>query len=123
MVDDEHIELEKEDEHTPDQIKLMQTQDIRYITTRRTIEKNKIERLQSHLHMIDMANEVQNKHIFFVDDEEEARNFDLAKKFETYPSLLGRRTNRIKIGDLEKMSLEQITSKVRRFSLLNIWSK
>lgn len=68
MVNNEHIELEQKDENTPDQIKLMQTQDIRYITTRRTIEKNKIERLQSHLHMIDMANEVKNKHIFFVDN-------------------------------------------------------
>lgn len=109
----DHIELEQPDEDTSDQIKLMQTQDIRYITTRRTIEKNKIERLQSHLHMIDMANEVKNKHIFFVDSEDEAKRFDVAEKLETHPSLLGRRTNRIRIGDLEKMKLDQLTSKVR----------
>lgn len=109
-VEDEHHEVEKEDEHTPDQIKLMQTQDIKYIIMKRTVEKNKIQRLQSHLHMIDMANEVQNKHIFFVDNDGEAANFDLAKKLDTHPSLLGRKTNRIRVGDLEKMALDQLSS-------------
>lgn len=109
-VEDEHHENEKEDEHTPTQVKLMQTQDIKYIIMKRTVEKNKIERLQSHLHMIDMANEVQNKHTFFVDDEDEAENFDIAQKLDTHPSLLGRKTNRIRVGDLEKISLDQLSS-------------
>uniref|UniRef100_A0A336LL99 U3 small nucleolar RNA-associated protein 11 n=1 Tax=Culicoides sonorensis TaxID=179676 RepID=A0A336LL99_CULSO len=109
-IEDEHHEVEKDDDHTPAQIKLMQTQDIKYIIMKRTIEKNKIQRLQSHLHMIDMANEIQNKHIFFVDSEEDAENFDLAKKLDTHPSLLGRKTNRIRMGDLEKLKLDELTS-------------
>lgn len=109
-VEDEHHEIEKEDEHTPAQIKLMQTQDIKYIIMKRTVEKNKIQRLQSHLHMIDMANEVENKHIFFVDDEDEVKNFDIAKKLDTHPALLGRKTNRIRVGDLEKIPLDELSS-------------
>lgn len=48
-----------QDEHTPDQIKLMQTQDIRYVTMKLTTEKRKIARLQSELHMLDAAAEVR----------------------------------------------------------------
>lgn len=110
IIFQEHHEDQEKDEHTPDQIKLMQTQDIKYIIMKRTVEKNKIQRLQSRLHMIDMANEVKNNHIFFVDDNEEAKNFDLAKKFDTHPSLLGRRTNRIQLSTLEKLPSKQVIS-------------
>ena len=101
----EHREKEKEDEHTPDQIKLMQTQDYKYVTMKRTIEANKIKRLQSQLHMTDIANNSKNTHIFFVDDTDEAKSFDLVKRLDTHPSLLGRRSNRPKMSDLQKMSL------------------
>lgn len=110
--DGQHTENEKEDDHSKDQIKLMQNEDLRYITTRRTIERNKIERMQQHLHMIDVANEVPNKHIFFVEDEQEAASFDVAKHLKTHPSLMSRRTNRIIIDKFEKTSLDQVNPKV-----------
>jgi hypothetical protein len=48
----------------------MQTQDYKYITMKRVIEKNKIKRLQSQLHCIDKAKETKKNHIFFVDSGE-----------------------------------------------------
>lgn len=107
----EHHEKEEEDEHTPDQIKLMQTQDLKYINMKRTIETNKIQRLQSQLHLIDTADKVPNSHTFFVDDERVSRNFDLAKRLDTHPSLLQHRTNRLRIVDLEKLKLPEIDKK------------
>lgn len=42
----EHHELEKEEEHSVEQIKFMQTQDIKYINMKRTMESRQIEKLQ-----------------------------------------------------------------------------
>ncbi|XP_055628923.1 probable U3 small nucleolar RNA-associated protein 11 [Toxorhynchites rutilus septentrionalis] len=102
----EHHELEKEDEHTPSQIRLMETQDLKYINMKRTMEANKIERLQGRLHMTDVANRTKNKHIFFVDDMEEAKSFDVADRLQTHPSLIGRKTNRPRLDQLEKLVIE-----------------
>lgn len=72
---------------------------------KRTIESNKIKRMQSELHMIDAANKVKNSHTFFaeVSDEEE---IDIATRLNTLPDLLHRRTNRPRIEDLEKMTFK-----------------
>jgi U3 small nucleolar RNA-associated protein 11 len=67
----------------------MQSQDIKYISMKRTIEANKIKRLQAELHMTDMANNISNKHIFYVDSDEDVKNFDVAKRLDTHPALLG----------------------------------
>lgn len=82
----------------------MQTQDSKYITMKRNIEANKIKRMQSELHMIDAANKVKNSHTFFLDSDEDEEDFDLAKRLDTLPELLDRRTNRPRISQLEKMS-------------------
>ncbi|XP_050583633.1 probable U3 small nucleolar RNA-associated protein 11 [Bombus affinis] len=103
-----HREKKKCKNHTPEQIQLMETQDIRYIAHKRNIEAKKINKLQSQLHMIDAANETKNKHIFFVDDSKEVKNFDLAKKLDTHPALISRRTNRPKLSKLKDMKLPDI---------------
>jgi len=108
VEDGEHKELEKDDEHTPDQIRLMQSQDLRYVTTKRIMETRKIERLQSQLHLLDAANEVKHKHIFFVDTEKEAKRFDLCKQLDTHPSLLERRINRPRSTALKNMSFPDV---------------
>lgn len=99
----EHHENEAEDEHSPEQIQLMQTQDIKYITMKRTIEANKIKRMQSELHMLDEANQVKNTHVFFTDDGDEDEEMDLAKRLDTHPAMLHRRTNRPRLADLSKI--------------------
>lgn len=106
-----HREKRKNDTSTPDQIHLMKTQDIRYVAYKRNIEAKKIDKLQSHLHMIDAANEVPNNHIFFLDGKKEIKNFDLAERLDTHPALLSRRTNRPKLSRLKHMKLPEIDEK------------
>lgn len=101
----------KETEHTLEQIKLMETQDIKYIRHKKYLESKKINKLQNELHMIDTANETQNQHIFFLDDDEEVKNFDLAKKLDTHPALLSRRINRPTTSQLRKMKLPELDEK------------
>lgn len=105
IEDDEHHEFDQPDEHTKEQLALMQSQDVKYITMKRTMETKKIQRLQSQLHMIDVANEVKNKHIFFLDDDEKIEDFNLAKRLQTHPSLLDRKVNRLKLDDLNKVNI------------------
>lgn len=103
-----HREKSKDDTSTPEQIQLMETQDIRYIAHKRNIEAKKIDKLQSQLHMIDAANETENKHIFFVDDTEEERNFNIAERLDTHPALIPRRTNRPKLSRLKNMKIPEL---------------
>ncbi|XP_054728429.1 probable U3 small nucleolar RNA-associated protein 11 [Anastrepha obliqua] len=115
LEDDVHHEKEQEpDEHSKVQKALMQTQDMQYVTMKRTMEAKKIMRLQSQLHMIDFANTVKNKHTFFDDGDDEVvgkelSKMELAKRLDTHPSLLQRKTNRPRIEDLEKMKLPELS--------------
>lgn len=100
----EHHENDEDDEHTPEQIQLMQTQDVKYISMKKTIEANKIKKMQSELHMTDVANKVKNTHTLFVDTDD-VEDFDLAKQFDTHPAMLSRRTNRTRLEDLNKLPI------------------
>ena len=102
MVDGVHTEKSKDVALTPEQISLMQTQDLKYIVSKRTSEKNKIEKLKSGLHLINAEEKLKNTHTFFVDSEKEKREFDVAERLQTLPSLLGRTHNRPKVDDLVK---------------------
>ncbi len=110
-----HFEKRKDDEHTPDQIKLMQTQDINYVNYRRRIETNKIDRLKANLHLIDVADRPKNKHTFFADTNKQARKFNFAKKLNTLPELLDNfncpNLDRLKdqVVNVDEKSLEQVT--------------
>lgn len=106
-----HREKRKELKHSPEQIALMQTRDLKYVNMKRTIEEKKIEKLKSELHFIDKAKEVRNSHIFFLDSDKEAKNFDLAKHLNTHPSLVNRRYNRPRLEDLEKISVPEVNVK------------
>ncbi|XP_012541076.1 probable U3 small nucleolar RNA-associated protein 11 [Monomorium pharaonis] len=110
VVNGVHREKDKEDQHTPEQIKLMETQDLKYIAYKRNIEARKIDKLQSQLHMIDTANETPNQHIFFVDNDE-MKNFDLAERLGTHPALLSRRTNRPTLSAIKSMKLPELDDK------------
>lgn len=105
VVDGCHTEVREEDEHTDDQIKLMQTRDLKYINMRATMEKKKVDRLQSELHFLDEVNQTKNTHIFFNDDNNEV---NLAEKLNTHPNLVDRKTNRLRLSDLEKIILPDL---------------
>lgn len=100
IVDGVHKEKTKDVKLTPEQIALMQTQDVRYIVNKRTSEKNKIDKLKSGLHLINCDEKPKNTHTFFVDSEKEKKSFDIAARLETHPSLLGRTHNRPRLEDL-----------------------
>lgn len=114
LVDGEHFELPKEEnEDSEEQKLLMDTQDMKYIASRRTIEKRKIEKIKAANHMIDAANRVENTHVFFVDDEKEAKRFDVAERLNTLPELLPRRTNRLKVEDVKALAVPKARRKIK----------
>lgn len=111
----EHFEKEKNEEDlTADQIKLMETQDVKYVVMKRTIEKRKIDRLQSSLHKIDQANQTQNKHYYFVDNEKEMEKFTLpvSNKKKT-PSTLDKETTK-RINAEKAKSYKELESRKNR---------
>ncbi|XP_065371711.1 probable U3 small nucleolar RNA-associated protein 11 [Calliphora vicina] len=133
LHDGEHHEDEEKDEHTKEQLALMETQDLKYVGMKRTMEAKKIKRLQSQLHMIDFANTVPNKHLFFDDkynddassDEEGVlkgkvlNDLDLAERLETHPSMLDRKTNRPRLKDLEKFHIPELRpEEIKKANLL-----
>lgn len=128
IQDGEHHDEDEKDEHSKEQLALMETQDLKYVSMKRTIEAKKIKRLQSQLHMIDFANTVPNKHLFFDDTNDdssedglvegkELHDVELAERLETHPSMLNRKTNRPRLKDLEKLNIPELSPEV---SLLNI---
>uniref|UniRef100_A0AC35F6C7 U3 small nucleolar RNA-associated protein 11 n=1 Tax=Panagrolaimus sp. PS1159 TaxID=55785 RepID=A0AC35F6C7_9BILA len=94
-IDGIHRELDPDsDDETVLQKKFEGVKDLHYVRHKLSVERKKIEKLQSTLHLTD-ASVTPNQHIVFVDDEEEARNFDPAEYFNTDPEFLGRRFNRL----------------------------
>lgn len=61
--------------------------------------------------MTDVADATPNTHTFFV-DEDEAKTFDLAKRLDTHPNLINRKSNRPRMADLAKMKLPQMNEEV-----------
>jgi len=101
QVDGVHREKTKDTVLTEEQVTLMQTQDRKYIINKRTSEKNKIDKLKSGLHLINCTDKPKNTHTFFVDSEKEKKNFSVASRLSTHPTLLGRTHNRPRVEDLQ----------------------
>lgn len=108
-------------ETTEDQLKLMFSQDQKYVNMKRAAEMKKIEKLKSSLHLIDSNDKPKNKHTIFVDSKKEVLKFDAAKHFQTHPSLLSRQYNRptlesLRRGDFKGVDEEalQVVSKKKK---------
>ncbi|XP_018582450.1 putative U3 small nucleolar RNA-associated protein 11 [Scleropages formosus] len=99
-----------EDEVTEEQLKVMRTQDIKYVGMKRVAEAKKIERLKSELHLLDATGKQKSKHIFFVDTKKEVSSFDLAKHLNTAPELVDRVYNRPTLDTLESKTIQGATS-------------
>lgn len=110
-VDGVHTEKREGDKHTPDQIKLMESKDLNYVGFRRTMETKQIDKLQSKLHLIDESNTIKNKHTFFVESVQEVKEFDLAKRLDTHPELIPRKTNRLTTDELQQLTLPSVSQK------------
>jgi len=110
----EHKDKAKKIDYTPEQLQLMQTQDYKYISNRRTMEAKKVEKLQATLHQLDESEEPQNKHTFFVDTPSDVKKFNLAKQLGTSKTLLKRRFNRLppeKLGEIKIFSKNKSKNK------------
>lgn len=105
-VDGIHQERESsEPVHTEAEVKLMLSQDLRYVNMKRSSEQKKIERLKQSLHLLDADEKPKNKHTVFVDSKKEAKEFDAAKHFNTHPSLVHRTFNRPRLETLKSGGL------------------
>lgn len=91
--------------YTPEQLKLIESQDLNYVNYKRSLEQKKIDKLKSSLHLVDVSGRQQNQHIVYVDTKKEVREFDAAKYLKTDPSLIGRTYNRLTIDQLSTQSL------------------
>lgn len=87
--------------YTHDQIRLMKTQDVNYLTLKSQAERRKAERLREGLHLIGES-APSRSHIVFVDTEEEVQQFDAASHFDTQEELLNRTFNRPRNDQLTK---------------------
>lgn len=74
LTDGRHYE-KRPDDLSKEQLKLIQSQDMKYISFKRKMELEKIAKLEASLHMISLPNKAKNKHIIFVhdDNKEEVR--------------------------------------------------
>lgn len=61
-----HHEKNKEVEDSEEQLLLMRTQDLKYVTLKRNQEKKKIEKLQASLNLMSVDSKKNNQHIRFV---------------------------------------------------------
>ncbi|KAK9764669.1 hypothetical protein K7432_007656 [Basidiobolus ranarum] len=105
-----HI-AERNEQFTAEFLKLLKTQDVNYVTHLRDISKKKLGKIKEGLHFLeeegeeDMEDEEEStpkptNHVIFVDDEEEVKNFDVAKHFDTLPELMNRKFNRPRLNTL-----------------------
>ena len=82
-----------QNKYTEEELKLMKTQDVKYVSMKAQQELEKVRKQKEALHCLGAGTE-ERKHTIFVDDYEEARNFDAEKYFDTPKELLGRTFNR-----------------------------
>jgi len=109
----------KKDQLSVDEMKLLDSQDAKYIGMREQIDKKAIEKQARQLHFLDAP--AAGRHTIFVDEDEDLapasnsasgtqkarkrrklEDFDVAAHFDTRPELLGRRSNRLRMSQLEK---------------------
>lgn len=87
---DNNSDEKDSNKYTEDEIKLMQTEDIAYLTMRQTMDLRKAEKLKSTLHYLDQ--ESKNTHTLFVDSDDDNDYEDeeeiVAKKLDTVPELI-----------------------------------
>lgn len=72
IKDGEHHTIQRQTSETKKNMKLDQLHDLALVGLKRQVEKNKADKLQSNLHLIDFGNK-QNQHIFFVNDVKEVK--------------------------------------------------
>ncbi|MBN3285512.1 UTP11 protein, partial [Polyodon spathula] len=109
LKDGVHVLSQSKEEMTEEQLKVMRTQDIKYVEMKRVAEAKKIERQKSELHLLEAEGKQNNKHTFFLNTKKEVEEFDLAKHLNTDPALVDRVYNRPTIETLQKETIKGAT--------------
>ncbi|RDY05360.1 putative U3 small nucleolar RNA-associated protein 11 [Mucuna pruriens] len=124
-VDGVHRPESEANKYTQEELMLMKTQDMGYILQKVQSERKKVERLAASLHSTD--NQPANKHVFFAEDREEAKELQSQyqkseipptsgdipagisrKTAQSYRELEARRT---RLGQLEKIYMDMAMQK------------
>ncbi|RIA97323.1 small-subunit processome [Glomus cerebriforme] len=116
-----------------DAIKLMKSQDLKYVKIQSDLGNKKIEKLEGELHFIESESirdemEIDDKikekikssqpqHIIFVDSPEEVKTFDPVKHFNTLPELVNRKFNRPRIETLQNEVIMAPEDEIELFKL------
>ncbi|KMZ66573.1 putative U3 small nucleolar RNA-associated protein [Zostera marina] len=120
VVDGVHRNEAQKNDYTPDEIMLINTQDISYVRYKIQTEKKEIERLSSTLHFLD--NTPCNKHIYFADDRKEAKEILLKKSQMKKSSIIAEVPSKIKRKVAS--SYKQLEAhKVRAAELQNVYDE
>ena len=77
---------------TEDELKLMKTQDVRYVSLKAQTELKRVQKMKETLHCLGAGSE-ERKHTIFVDEYSEAKTFKPEKYFDTPKELIGRGAN------------------------------
>jgi len=89
----------EQNKYSEAELRVMKTQDVKYVQLKATIEEKRVEKMKRNLHGIGV--EVKRKHTVFVDTEDDAKKFDAAEHFDTEPELVSRTFNRPRRAQLE----------------------
>ncbi|KMZ73048.1 putative U3 small nucleolar RNA-associated protein [Zostera marina] len=120
VVDGVHRNEAQKNDYTPDEMMLMNSQDISYVRHKIQTEKKEIERLSSTLHFLD--NKPCNKHIYFANDREEAKEIILKKSQMKKSSITAEVPGKIKRKIAS--SYKQLEAhKVRVVELQNVYNE
>ena len=107
VKDGKHRSNEDYRELDPEMVRVMKDQDLSFVRMQQLKDAKKAEKLQASLHLLDSeADQItaKRKHTIFVESKKEAQNFDVAEHFDTVPEFAGRSFNRLRKGDIEKMT-------------------
>lgn len=108
-----HVALREGQQYTADEMKLLKTQDLKYLKFQLTQERRHIERTAQALPLLggdggasdvdDGGSDAETKgeHTLFVESRRELDKFDAAEYFDTDPSLVDRKHNRPRKSMLE----------------------
>jgi U3 small nucleolar RNA-associated protein 11 len=123
----------QKDPLSQDEMKLVESQDACYINMREQIDKKAVQKQSERLHFLN-ASQGPKQHVLFIDEDEDddinpgtstlsssipgskpangkrkkrLEDFNVAAHFDTHPALLGRRSNRLRLSQLEKGNFEE----------------
>ncbi|KAJ2762281.1 hypothetical protein H4S06_000745 [Coemansia sp. BCRC 34490] len=122
MKDGVHIE-ERKEAMAAGMERLMQTQDIKYVRMQRDINRHKIAKLESELHLANVASqddETANtpQHTVFVDCQKDVDSFDATTHFNTLPEFVDRKYNRPTVESLGKGEIARPSGSVLKKAVL-----